>query len=228
MHYSCLLLVSAAALLAADISWKTQPVSQWTKTDAQQVLAASPWVTKVVPGLLPHRSEAQLRDAGRMGGGTGVGMGGLDASALLGVGATPKQSRKKAALSPVEIRWESALPVHTAEVKAGEDAPQWQGDCYAIAVYDIADVSGDEANRQQLNELKRTAFLRRDGKKDLRPGRVDVVTLASGLARIVYLFPRTEKIAADDKITFIAQIGRLYVSQCFYAVQMQFQGKLAI
>ncbi len=77
-------------------------------------------------------------------------------------------------------------------------------------------------------ELKKAAFLRRDGKKDVKPARVELLFDEKG-ATVVYLFPRSEEITKDDKrIELVAQIGRMFVAQFFYTEEMQFQGKLEL
>jgi hypothetical protein len=49
-----------------------------------------------------------------------------------------ERARIRAELGNVMLRWESAFPVRAAESKAGETAvPAWQGDYYAIAVYNL-------------------------------------------------------------------------------------------
>ena len=58
---SGLILFSVAALLAADASWKTKPLAQWSEEDAKQVLANSPWVKRVIPAPLAPRGERQMR-----------------------------------------------------------------------------------------------------------------------------------------------------------------------
>lgn len=204
----------AVLMLAADPTWKDKQISQWDERDANQVLAGSPWVKRIAPTLLRQLNEAQLRDAGRMGGGKGVG---LDRK--------KDDSKPRAVLT---VRWESALPVRTAELKAGEqDAPDWDGDYYAIAIYDVPGLK--PADQKNTGELKRTAVLRREGKKDLKPVRVDVVLFGAGMARLVYLFPRSVKLtAADPHILFVAQIGRLYLAPIFDTAEMQLDGKLEL
>jgi hypothetical protein len=67
------------------------------------------------------------------------------------------------------IRWESALPVRTAEQKTGEtEVPSLDSDDYAIAVYDIP--FHDRWNIAR--ELRGIAFIKRYKKKDIRPSRV--------------------------------------------------------
>ena len=216
-------------LLAAGPSWSAKPISQWTEDDAKQVLASSPWIKKTTPGETLQRNEVEIRNSGRMGGAQGVGLSALSPAALTGVGA-PETGRRRAkqAVPTLEVRWESALPVRAAELKAHEDdPPDWKGDLYAVAVYDVPGL--DVNAKTVMAELKNTAFLKRDHKKDLRPVRVDLLPQVGGLTTVVYLFPRTEEITADDKrIEFTAVFGRLAVAQYFYTAEMQFQGKLEL
>jgi len=127
------------------------------------------------------------------------------------------------------VRWKSALPVRTAELKAGETgAPDWDGDYYAIAVYDVPGLfSGNQ--KTLAGDLRRTAVLKRDGKKDITPSRVDVALSASKLATVVYLFPRSIPITTDDKrIGSVAQIGQLSLAQYFFTEEMQLQARLEL
>jgi hypothetical protein len=226
------LLVFSAALLAAsgpsDASWTTKPLQQWSAEDAKQLLADSPWVKKVTPVELPHISEEAVRQSGRMGGGQGVDLTELSPSALTGFGpSSAGRSRLRARARTFEIRWESALPVRAAELRAKEDdPPDWQGSLYAIAVYDVPGLSN---SKSLMKELAKSAYLKRDGKKDLKPERVDLLPQEGGLTTIVYLFPRTEEItAADKRVEFAAVVGRLSLAEYFYTEEMQFQGKLEL
>jgi hypothetical protein len=224
---SCLTIFSAALVLAADPSWSNKNVLAWSEEDAVQVLTRSPWVAAATVTILPARSEAQSRDGGRMGGGKGAGLEALEPSILMGFGKASKgfastiEKRKT-----LTVRWESALPIRSAEQKAGEDAPTWEGDYYAIAVYGVA---GLEDRRTLPVELTKGAFLRRSGKKDLKPARVEVIPTDEKLATLVYLFPRSEQITKlDRQIWFTAQIGQLFLEQAFDAGEMQLHGKLEL
>ncbi|HEV2200223.1 MAG TPA: hypothetical protein VGR73_10400 [Bryobacteraceae bacterium] len=221
---------SVVALTAASLpSWTAKPISQWTEEDAKQVLASSPWIKRATPGEVLRLNEVEMRNAGRMGGGQGVGLSALSPAALTGVGDPPAVRRRaKPALPSLEIRWESALPVRAAELKAHEDdPPDWQGSLYAVAVYDVPGL--DPNTKALMAELKNTAFLKRDHKKDLRPVRVDLLPQVGGLTTIVYLFPQTEEITAEDqRVEFTAVLGRLAVAQYFFTAEMQFQGKLEL
>ena len=78
-------------------------------------------------------------------------------------------------------------------------------------------------------ELTKGAFLRRSGKKDLKPVRVEVIPTDEKLATLVYLFPRSEQITKlDRQIWFTAQIGQLFLEQAFDAGEMQLHGKLEL
>jgi hypothetical protein len=212
----CVLPISAVLLLAAgDASWRIKPISQWNEEDARQVLADSPWIKRATAAIVPDRGEAQRREGGKMGGYQGVGL--------------DRPGTEFSKHGVLMVRWASALPIQTAELKAHEaDAPDWDGDYYVIAVYDVPGLFS--ANQKTLaGDLRSTAVLRRDGKKDIKPSRVDVVLSADKLARVVYLFPRSVPITtADKRIAFVAQIGRLSLAPYFYTEEMQLQGKLEL
>jgi len=223
---SLILPLSVHLLTAADPSWKTKDVSQWSVDEAQQVLANSPWVKKAVVKALPQRSEAQLRDAGRMGMSKGAGLAALDPSILTGLGGGKRLVPKAPKRQMLPVRWESAAPIRGAEVKTSDErAPAWNGNYYAIAVYDVP---GLEDQKSLPVELRKSAFLRRKGRKDLKPVRAELL-FDGDLATIVYLFPRSDEITREDKfIWFAAQIGQLFVEQSFDAREMQHRGKLEL
>jgi hypothetical protein len=228
MTKTCLLPLSVGLIMAADASWTTKPVSQWNAADAKQVLSSSPWVKKATVQLLPQHNESSRRDGGLMGGSQGTGLEGFSlTSAITGIGRSNQprtHSRKTPALM---VRWESAAPVRTAESKTEEvDTADWDGEYYALAVYNLPAATAQAADK---SELKRTAVLKRDGKKDLKAARVDVVLFDDNTAAIVYLFPRDEEINKEDKnVELISQIGRLLVSESFHTAEMQLQGKLEL
>lgn len=214
--------------MAAGPSWKTKPASDWTAEDAKQILTKSPWVSKTTPRLLPKVNEAARRQAGRMGGGQGIGLEALSAGSLIGGSQAPTHAKRPSLTSPLEIRWASAAPVRTAEVVTQEeDTPEVEKGVYAIAVYDAP---GVDLNTKTLpNELRDNAFLKRDGKKDIRPLRVDLLPQANGLTTVVFMFPRTDEITLEDKrVAFTAIISRMTLAQYFYTDQMQVQGKLEL
>jgi len=131
--------------------------------------------------------------------------------------------------APLKLRWESALPIRAAELKARDtSAPTLDADHYAIAVYGVPSrmASGDSKNL--ANQLKKQAAIKRDGKKDLKPSSVEVLQRDDGPV-IVYLFPRSKEITRQDKrVEFDAKIGRLQFAQSFYVDDMNYQGKLEL
>jgi hypothetical protein len=224
-----LLVFSAALLAASGPSWTGKPIQQWSDEDAKQILTDSPWVKTVTPVELPHISEEAVRQSGRMGGGQGVDVDALNPSNLLGFGSGAKvRTRRRARALALEVRWESALPVRAAELKAQEDdPPDWKGSLYAIAVYDVPGL--ESKNKNLIKDLTKSGYLKRDGKKDLKPVRVELLPQEGGLTTIVYLFPRSEEItAADKRVEFAAVVGRLSLAEYFYTDAMQFQGKLEL
>ena len=222
-----LLIVFAALLTASGPSWTGKAPRQWDETDAKQILTDSPWVKKATPVGLPHVNESAVRQSGLMGTGQGIDTDAFSASTLTGVGAKQPSRRRPKALE-VEVRWESALPVRAAELKAREeDLPEWEGSVYAIAVYDVPGLNAEQKSLPKA--LAKEAYLKRDGKKDLRPVGVNLLPQEGGFTTIVYLFPRSEEITAEDpRVEFTAVFGRLFVAQYFYPAQMQFRGKLEL
>jgi len=221
--------MAAIALMAADPAWMNKPVSDWDQRDARQVLAGSPWVKYVIPAPLPAQSEAQRGDGGVMGGGRSVGLEAFAASNLIGIGprSRPEESdSSRDGPQPLAIRWESALPVRNAESRAGgQNPPRWNGEFYVIAVYGV---QAPPHPKEFENELKRTSYLKLD-KKLVQPARVDIVPTGKGLARILYLFPRSRPITTESaQVEFIAEMGQYYVAQFFNPREMQLQGKLEL
>jgi hypothetical protein len=221
-----LLLSSALLLVAGGPSWQSKPIAQWSGNDAKQVLRSSPWVKRANVSLLFQPSEDQLRAGGNMGGGKGVGLESLEVSALVGGSQHPNTPVKKPGY--LVVRWESASPVRQAETKLQDaNAPGWDGEYYAIAVYGVPVDAGrlDEPGRSGV--IKKLGVLKRDGMKDEKAAKVDIAPSGNGLATVLYLFPRSIAIGADEKrIEFSAQLGRIFVAQYFYPKEMQFQGKL--
>jgi hypothetical protein len=211
-RYSFLFL-AVAILMAAD-AWKSKPIAQWTTEDAKAVLADSAWAKKTPLAAVTQRGEPQLREGGRMGGGA----------------RRPKEGAPVQPTGPnvLVVRWESALPIRTAELKAGEvGAPDWDGDYYVIAVYDVPGLTWNQ--KLLNNELKRGAVLKRAGKKDLKPERVDLVPQENRRARVVYLFPRSEAITLEDaNVEFVAEMASWSITQEFHPQEMQLLGKLEL
>ena len=227
-----------AYLIAADPVWKTKPASEWTEDDARQVLAKSPWSRPVRATITRRLTEEQLREGGQMGQPRTIGNEGVDPkgsgpkvspNVLTGPGGDDRSPRSLPQSITLQLRWESAFPVRVAELKSHEvEPPTLQGDGYIIAVYGIP--GGDfKGTPEQLGDpLKSLAALKREGKKDVRPVRVEVF-LRGNSAVVVYLFPLSAEISKrDGRIRFEAQIGRVVLAQDFDLGEMEFAGKLGL
>jgi hypothetical protein len=235
---SICLAVAAAHLVAAGPVWTSKPAAEWTEEEARQILAASPWAKETRAVITRRLTEDQLREAGQMGQPRGVGNEGVDAkgsgpkvspNVFTGPGGDDRSPRSLPQSITLKLRWESALPVQLAELRSHEIAPPTlEGDGYRIAVYGVpgGDFKGDP---QHLGEpLKNLAALKREGKKDVRPLRVEVFQGDKGVV-VVYLFPLSAEITKKDgRIEFEAQIGRIVFAQNFDLSEMEFMGKLAL
>jgi hypothetical protein len=232
------LVAAVACLMAADLDWKSKPASQWTEEDARQVLTQSPWAKETRAVITRRLTEGQLREGGQMGQPRGIGNEGVDPkgggpkvslNVFTGAGGDDRSPRSLPQPITLQLRWESALPVRLAELKSHEIEPStWQGDGYSIAVYGIP--GGDfKGTPEQLGQpLKNLAALKREGKKDVRPVRVEVFRREDG-AVVVYLFPWSAEISKNDRrIQFEAQIGRIVFAQEFDLSEMEFLGKLEL
>jgi hypothetical protein len=235
MHWKAPLIVLSAALIlmaADDPAWKTKPVPEWTADDAQQVLTDSPWAKTVHPTVAQSTSGAPRR--GGRGGGVGIGFPGGGIGFPGGGGRRSPGGNRAPDDTSIErqslkLRWESALPIREAELKARETAaPEVDQDHYAIAVYGVPSrmVNGD--TKTVSDQLKKNAALKRDGKKDLKPSDVEVLQREDG-AVVVYLFPRSAEITKQDKrVELDARIGRLELKQPFWVDEMVYQGKMEL
>lgn len=232
------LMAAAVCLVAADPVWKSKPAAQWTEEDARQVLAASPWAMTVQAVVTRRLTEDQLREAGQMGQPLGVGNERVDPkgsgekvslNVFSGPGGDDRGARSLPRPITLKLRWESALPVRIAELKAHEaDPPTLEGGGYRIAVYGIPgrDFKGDP--KELGKPLKNLAVLKRTSKKDVRPVSAEAFQLEDGVA-VVYLFPVSAEISErDGQVRFEAQIGRIVVAQTFNLNAMEFMGKLEL
>ncbi len=220
-----------AAAGAPRAAWQNKPSAVWTEGDAWVVLENSPWAKTTVAGIARRQSEDERRAGGNMGQPTGVGYDGIDdkrvrpilPTSVFTAAPTPPS---KAQIIRLLVRWESALPVRVAELKTGEaQPPTLSDDGYIIAVYGVP-ASFAKGDPTSLGKpLRESAFLRREGKKDVYPSRVEVFELESNVL-VTYLFPLSAEISKNESVVeFSALIGRLQVSQHFLVQEMQFQGK---
>ncbi len=232
--------LQTAAPAAAPVSaapgeaWRNKPIASWTDRDALQVLERSPWAKMTVAGIARRQTEDERRAGGNMGQPTGVGYDGIDDRRVRpilpqNVFAPSPTPLSKAQIIRLLVRWESALPVQAAEFKRGEAQPPTLSDHgYIIAVYGVpfTDAKGDPLSLAKF--FTESAFLKREGKKDVRPVSAEAFELERSVV-VVYRFPYSAEISKKDgAVEFVALIGRLQVSQTFNVEEMQFQGKLEL
>lgn len=221
-------MIDSPQAAASHTSWKDAPVAQWGEEEAKQFLTDSPWVKSVLPNPVRNLSPFERRDSGDWNADIGTGYG-LAATGFFGDWREIQAlelAHERASLNMVSVRWESALPVQAAESKAGESGvPGWMGDYYAIAIHGVPRLYP----RSLANHLKGLAALRRNGQKDIKPLKVVILPDTDDLETLVYLFPRSVKIAKEDgSVGFTAQIGRLVVFVNFFPEDMQIQGALQL
>jgi hypothetical protein len=232
---------------AEEPAWKAKQVPEWTQDDAQQILNDSPWVKSVTP-TIGRASDDGNSGYGRRGGGLGGGIPGIGGIGGRrggygypggypgGGGGYPGGGRRRdddtanSSQPPtLKVRWESAMPIREAELKTRDtNAPTVDESHYAIAVYGIPSRMANGDPQKLADQYKKEAFLKRDGKKDIKPSEVQVLEREEGPV-VVYLFPRSKEITAQDRrIEFDAKLGRLELSSSFFSEDMKFQGKLEI
>jgi len=213
--------VAFAAAFPVDEAWKTKRASEWSEQETKEVLANSPWAVMTTAAVKKEEKKSH-------------GSGGF---AVPGMGRRrmndPAQDPNNTSPAPdsqltLHLRWESALPIREAELKAREtNAPAVDEDRYAIAVYGIpTHFTKDPQNAG--DRLKGQAAIKREGQKDLKPSHVDVIQRDDGLV-IIFLFPRTKEITVkDSRIEFNALIGPYQIAQSFHVDEMIYQGKLEL
>jgi hypothetical protein len=214
-------LIIVLAFYPADEAWKTKRVADWTEQETKEVLTNSPWAVVTTPTVKKEekRSHASMP----------VGIPGMprhrntDPSQDANNGPTPEESAPS-----LRLRWESALPIREAELKAREiSAPAVEEQYYGIAVYGLPNHFVKDAQHAG-DRLKGQAAIKREGQKDLKPAHVDVIMRDDGVV-VVFLFPRTKEITVkDSRIEFDALIGAYQISQSFRLDEMMYQGKMEL
>jgi hypothetical protein len=236
--------LSALSLAAAaDQQWKAKRYPEWTENDAKEVMTDSPWAKTVTPTLAKSADQENRAPSGggrRRGGlnigGIGIGLPGMGGAGQRGNPAGPPADKTNASPAPaaaplpkLTLRWESALPMREAELKAHEaSAPILDEDHYAIAVFGIPRSSVMDDSKKTSDALKKHAVLTPEGKRDLKPSRVEILLRDDGPV-VVYSFAKSDDITwRDHHINFTAQVAKLKFVQSFSTDDMFFHGKLEL
>ena len=239
-----LLPLSMAVFAVANQPWMDKQVAEWTDDDTREVLNDSPWAKTVTPTIDRSAENTPHRGGPGMGRGVGIGIGGIGIGLPGGGGmgrrggypggrpdpAGGETSESDRTAPPaLKLRWESALPIREAELKAREtNAPTVDEDHYAIAVYGVPRRLADGNPAELAKQLRKLTVIKRVGKKDFKPSGVDVLPREDATV-IVYLFPRSQEITRHDKrVEFDAQIGKLRLAQSFSVDDMIYRGKLEL
>lgn len=205
-------------LLAGDPSWRDKPVSQWTEEDARQVLNDSPWAKTTVPEF-EKIAPQPYSPANGMSVNVPLPGGGRH-----GRSKEASSDEGRMTLTRVLVRWESAMPVQSAEMKARNlNAPDVDEDHYAVMV-----VLLPVPLASQLQRWKPSAELVREGKKPVKSSEARVLSRSDGTA-VVFLFPRSAEISQrDTAVLFDAHMAQVHVKQSFDLGAMVYSGKLQL
>ena len=237
-------------LAQAQVAWIDKPVARWTDSDARLVLSESPWSKQVEPILKSEGPRggrgvgigSPLGTIGIGGGGIGIGGprrggrsgrgpgGGMPPVGMPGGGGRPMADEiAPRTISPVTIRWESALPVQEAELKTADgNAPIVDEANYALAIVGLPNRLANGDPQALAKQWKGQAKLKRSGKEDIKPSEVRVLPRDEGLV-VMFLFSRTNEITASDReVEFEAVIGPLELKQIFTLREMSYAGKLEL
>ncbi len=223
-------------MIAAAPSWKNKPMSDWTDEDTRQILNDSPWTKSVEAIIGPLQTEDERREGGNMGLPTGIGYDGFpDDRPRPELPRNPVEIMKpennvrRRSYLTLQVRWETALPVRVAELKShAAELPTAANNDYIVAVYGLPSANVKGSPEALGKPLKSQAMIRREGRKDVRPSRVEVYQDQNGLT-VVYVFPASAEITLrDQRLEFDARIGRVGVIRSFDLGEMQFQGKLEL
>jgi hypothetical protein len=119
------------------------------------------------------------------------------------------------------------MPVRVATMKAhAGEPPTLDPDCYALALYGVPGIYFKGDPLKLGKPLAGLAVLKRPGKPDVKPTRVEVFQ-GDGGPIVVYEFAPTLEIGKDDRsMSFSAVVGRLSFTRVFDVAAMRFEGKL--
>ncbi len=252
----CTLLFCTLAAMCAQ-PWHKKP-ADWTPQDVRHILTESPWAKQgsaKFPEIIYYDDSpgSAQADPNAAGVGSRAGMplpGGKTGHWDGGVGRDPGHPPTL----PLIIRWDSALPIRQALVRAGE-ADLSQARSAKDYVITIIGLWPGEKTKQKEDsddswgnlppevptehekparpglghmreELMATAKLLLRGQPSLTP---EDVTMDEKTGAIHFFFPRSRPITLSDKeATITAQFGPMRVSEKFRLKDMAEEGKLEL
>jgi hypothetical protein len=253
---SLLLTLAALAVWAADF-WDAKPYTDWSQKDIQKMMTNSPWSKQISVAVGPAIGRGGLGGPqSGVGGRGGRGGGGVnpatlgDASSSSGGGGAPPgggglRGDRTPDDSPVMVpavrlllRWQTALPVKQALVKAkyGAEAgtsPEAQKLLAREEQYYVLSVSGLPAYLLPKDEQAKQAMA---AASTLNVKNKDAVAAADvefqkdgGNVDAYFLFPRKSPFSLEDKeIEFVSKLGPVTLKHKFKLKDMVFKGKLEL
>jgi hypothetical protein len=244
---ACYLVLLPAMLWAADF-WE-KPFMDWSDKEVRRVLINSPWArqtntvtTNARPSVPPADSPASGFPAG-----DGSLIRGPTFGRDGGAGAGPATTLPDAPVEqglPVLIRWQTALPMRQAQVRAkyGKEAATAPGakkildQDPTVYVISVAGVPGSLVMLGGAEIAKHTiqdqTTLTAKGKPALHPNAVELVHTGDNSGDnvdVLLAFPKTSPFTlADQEIEFASHIGTVDVKYRFRLKDMVFRGKLEL
>jgi hypothetical protein len=234
------------AIWAAD-AWESKPFEDWTSKDLQKVVNGSPWArqtTAFLSGGASQRDRSGIGDSSNDIPGGRASRGAGSAGGADRLGASPADfdttGQSAATAVPVVIRWQSALPLRQAQMRAryGKEAataPEAQKFLaqepmlYVLVISGlqgsvVSGGAGDEAKRNIMENTRLTP----KGKTALRPVVVDFAPNGTTVDVLIG-FPKTTPLALEDQEAELSsQIGPAQVSYKFKLKDMVLHGKLEL
>ena len=254
--FALLLITAAFTLWAADF-WQSKAYTDWNEKDIQKILTDSPWAKKVnMPleggfgGGPAGGGIAESAGGGRGGRGGGGGGGGDAAPAPISEGGgrggrggggggadIPGGGASLTAAVQLIIRWQTALPVKQALVKAkyGSEAAnsaegkQFLARTEQFYVIDLAGIPGNVLPRDQAAKeaLVKASTLSAKDKNSVVAAEIQADAPSGRNAELYFLFPRSTMFTADDKeVEFATKLGKTALKAKFRLKDMVINGKL--
>jgi hypothetical protein len=231
-------LIVATTALAEDF-WIKKEYMQWSDDEVKKILTDSPWakdITVSAPmaalgGGARAATQTDSSDETGGGGGRRGGRGGRGGGGGFGDGGGSSD-----ALVTLTISWRSALPLRKALVRsrlgAGAAVPAEAEQLvknddpdYVIVVTGVP--TGLARTLQNPALLEKTTI--RAGKKPPVAARGMDVQPHQRSVDLIYVFPKTQPIMADDKeVEIVLKLGQIETKKKFNLKEMVYNGKLEL
>ena len=208
--------------------WNEKDPGQWTPEEIELLLNQSPWarpanmsVTSVPEGFSPALGGTQ--GVSRSAGVTASRRGGVKSNGD-SKSAASSSGTSQATFHAV-VRWESALPIRTAEKNGSLEGISEFYILLAIGDFPSGDPNEAPSAREQRQAMLREfTKLERKGDSPIYLDRIEPI--AAGLR---FYFSRLEPIAAANReITFTTKMGPLEMKAKFPLKDMLYRGKLEL